>query len=193
MNCAHIWRKPAEPVASQHAIDCSWLQSATHPSGRSESCSGRMCRLVPRRLALCGMSCSAFGPDAAGCRSPAASGPWLRVRIGSPTGWHWLALRFGCEPPASFAPPVLLLPWPPPRWLQAVESATSGRHQYAGAPVRRHQSAAVASLRQPRGEGPPLGLREAALGQRVGVSGCCVRALLVLLRCVSRARRRWRV
>ena len=79
---------------SQHAIDCSRLQSATHACGRSESCSGRMCRLEPRRLALCGMSCGAFGPAARGdsSRSPAASGPWLRVRIGSPT---WLRLGLG--------------------------------------------------------------------------------------------------
>ena len=49
---------------SQHAIDCSRLQSATHACGRSESCSGRMCRLEPRRVALCGMSCGAFGPAA---------------------------------------------------------------------------------------------------------------------------------
>ena len=99
------------PRQSQHAIDCSWLQSATHSSGRSESCSGRMCRLEPRRLALCGMSCGAFGAGATGCRSPAASGPWLRLlRIGSPSAWHWLALRFGCEPAASVAPPALLLP-----------------------------------------------------------------------------------
>ena len=80
-----------------------------------------MCRLEPRRVALCGMSCGAFGSATRGdaSRSPAASGPW--PRIGSPAAWHWLDRRFGCEcceSPASswFAPAILFLPWAwPPR------------------------------------------------------------------------------